>query len=343
MGMRLAVAVVLATIACAPRPSPSEIATAPGCRTTLGAPALAPGDTVRWRIAGDSADARRLDAWCREVGPAVVVQPPARPHPLPDSVPIFSWNLHVGAADLGAFVRDIRAGALTGGRPPGDFVILTQEAHRGRDRRRRRRDVIDASRAAGLGVYYAPSMRSDRGEPGADDRGNAILSTLPLSDLEAVELPLERQRRVAILATVRLGADSAPLRLVDVHLENLSGSLLPDDRSTGTGRRYQMGELLRIVQLPGATVLAGDFNTWALGPEEAVVADLVEIHGFTAALPGSEPTLVSLFGLFRRRLDHVLFRLPEGWHGTAQRIATRYGSDHHPLMAWVGRQGVKVP
>ena len=328
-------AAVLA-IACTPRPSPSQVATAPGCRTTVGAPSLATSlaatDTVRWKVAGDSAEARRLDAWCREVGPAVVVQPPAPPHPLPDSLAVFSWNLHVGAADLPAFVRDIRRGALTGGVSLEHFVILTQEAHRGR-----RRDVIAAARAEGLGVFYAPSMRSGRVGPDADDRGNAILSTLPLSDLEAVELPLERQRRVAILATVRLGADGAPVRLVNVHLENLSGSLLPDDRSTGTGRRYQMGELLRVVQLPGATLLAGDFNTWSFGPDEAVIADLVEIHGFTPALPEGEPTLVSLFGLFRRRLDHVLFRLPEGWRGTATRIPARYGSDHHPLMAWVGR------
>ena len=286
---------------------------------------------MRWRIAGDSAEARGLDAWCREVGPAVVVQPPATGTLAPDSLAIFSWNLHVGAADLAGFVRDIRSGALTDGRPVRDFVILAQEASRGRGR-----DVVAAARAAGLGLYYAPSMRSGPGGPGADDRGNAILSTVRLLEPEAVELPLERQRRVAILASVQVGA--ATVRLVNVHLENRSGAILPDNRSTGAGRRYQMGELLRSVRLDGPTVLAGDLNTWSTSAEEAVVDDLVRLHGFTyTPLPPDEPTLVSLFGAYRRQLDYVLFRLPEGWRGSSRRIPNRYGSDHYPLMGWVGR------
>ena len=44
----------------------------------------------------------------------------------------------------------------------------------------------------------------------ASDRGSAILSTLPLSEPIAVELPGERQRRVAIIATIAL--PSAELR-----------------------------------------------------------------------------------------------------------------------------------
>jgi endonuclease/exonuclease/phosphatase family metal-dependent hydrolase len=33
------------------------------------------------------------------------------------------------------------------------------------------------------------------------------------------------------------------------------------------------------------------------------------------------------------RLDHLLFRLPEGWRADVRRADTRYGSDHYPLVA----------
>jgi endonuclease/exonuclease/phosphatase family metal-dependent hydrolase len=266
-----------------------------------------------------------------------VVQP-GTPSGDVDSLAIISWNLHIGHANVAGFVRDLRTGRFTGGAPVRNFVILAQEA-----RRSGQLGVVAAARQQGLGVYYAPSMRNGPGRPGADDRGNAILSTLPLSDLEAVELPLERQRRVALLATVRLGAAALPVRLADVHLENRSGWLLPNQRATGAGRRDQMRALLRTVRLEGPTVLAGDLNTWAYGPAEPVVGDLVGSQRFTfTPLPDGEPTLVAFFGLYARQLDYVFFRLPHGWSGESRRLPSRYGSDHYPLLAWVRPAGMTV-
>ena len=62
-------------------------------------------------------------------------------------------------------------------------------------------DIVAISRELGLSLIYVPSMRNG-GSPDdpAEDRGNAILSTLPLSEPVAVELPGERQRRVVIIA-----------------------------------------------------------------------------------------------------------------------------------------------
>jgi endonuclease/exonuclease/phosphatase family metal-dependent hydrolase len=325
-----------AALSCAPAPqrAPGTVA---GCRTVVGDAGRSSADSVMWRIAADSPQVAMLDDWCRAVGPAVVVQPRA-PAGRIDSLAIVSWNLHVGHADLAGFVRDLRNGRLTGGKPVRDFVILAQEA-----RRSAKRSVVAAARQQGLGVYYAPSMRNGRGSPGADDRGNAILSTLPLSDLEAVELPLERQRRVAVLATVLLGGSRVPVRLADVHLENRSGWLLPNRRATGTGRRDQMSALLRTVRLDAATVLAGDLNTWAYGTAEPVVGDLIGSHRFTfTPLPEGEPTLVAFFGLYTRQLDYVFFRLPDGWRGNSRRVASRYGSDHYPLLAWLTPGGRTV-
>ena len=337
LGRSLRLATLTAILSCAPAPAtaPAPIA---GCRTTVGDTPGPPPDTVRWASAADTSHLLALADRCRDVGPAVVVQPPPDDR-RPDSLAIVTWNLHIGAADLSGFVGDLRAGRLTDGHPVRDFVVLTQEARRGAPP-----DIMAEARALGLGVYYVPSMRNGPGRPGADDRGNAILSTVPLLDLEAVELPLERQRRVAILATVRLGAGGAPLRLANVHLEPRSGWLVPDRRSTGIGRRNQMTALLQTVPLGESVVLAGDLNTWTYEAAEPVIAELVETHRFTfTPLPPDEPTLVALFGLYTRQLDYVFFRLPEGWSGRSRRIADRYGSDHYPLLAWVRHISIRSP
>src|SRR5258706_10427705 len=55
------------------------------------------------------------------------------------------------------------------------------------------------------------------------DRGNAILPPLPLSSPTAVELPFERQRRVALLATVALSAADA-VSVGVIHLDGLRTS-----------------------------------------------------------------------------------------------------------------------
>ena len=64
-----------------------------------------------------------------------------------------------------------------------------------------RADIVEVADALGLNLRYVPSMRN-----GADrsDRGNAILSDLPLSHAWAFELPLVLQRRVPVAATLLL-------------------------------------------------------------------------------------------------------------------------------------------
>ena len=54
-------------------------------------------------------------------------------------------------------------------------------------------------------MLYAPSMRNGESAGGGEDRGNAIVSTLPLADPTVIELPLERQRRVVVAASIACG------------------------------------------------------------------------------------------------------------------------------------------
>ncbi len=214
-----------------------------------------------------------------------------------------TWNLRSATGQLGSLVNDLRAGRLTNGIPPREVALLLQEASA-------------ETRVDGLHAFLAPVRRVEGAE-----QGNAILSSLPLTNARAIELPRERQRRVAAMATVPVaGVD---LLLVNVHLENRTPwwkGGLPADR----GRARQMEALL--AQLPeGPGVLGGDLNTW-LGTRER--AYQVAAARFPDAIGQQRaPT-------FRDRLvlDHLFFRLPAGWRAFHQRAPNRFGSDHHPVV-----------
>jgi endonuclease/exonuclease/phosphatase family metal-dependent hydrolase len=258
-----------------------------------------------------------------------------------DEITVVSWNIATGAGDVRALVE-----TLPCDRP---LVLLLQEAFRsgeavpvpmqpgaffaGRLGGPRSTDELDdiESLAAELGLhaYYVPSMRN--GGPRSDeDRGNAILSTLPLTNLLAVELPFERQRRVAVAATVSgVGTNGAPwqIRVVSAHLDTLA-SVKYGWLGGEFGRTRQARALREAIEWDGPIVLAGDFNTWFGFNEPAFVETL-------AAFPDTRITdRRATFGRLLR-LDHLFFRLDEGWDADFRRGDSRFGSDHFPLIGSV--------
>jgi endonuclease/exonuclease/phosphatase family metal-dependent hydrolase len=287
------------------------------------------------------------DAWCAAVGVPLLLQP-ARQPARSDSLLVVTWNVKVGGGDVAAMIADLRRGALTGGAPIEHFVLLLQETHRAGgvvpdrgpgmrvprgiiartpDGHRTAIDVV--AREHGLALAYVPSMRNgDRPE----DRGNAILATLPLRDIAAIELPIVRQRRVAVAATVAASTRAgAPwnLQLVSTHLENR-----PSRGLTGTRERAkQMARLLDALPTASHSVLGGDLNTWVCGEEEPTVALALQRY------PQTGPTVhdVTFDGpaFFNVRLDYLFARLPGGRLAGYTRVGRRYGSDHHPVLAWV--------
>lgn len=281
-----------------------------------------------------------LDRWCAGVGLPAAVQGRPSPEPFSGAIAIVSWNTHIGAGNIDAFVADLRAGKLTG-QPVREFILLLQEVYRsGPDVPTRegvswaaaeipvalKNDRVEAVRAAarlGLWAVYVPSMRN--GRPGAttEDRGNAILSTRPLTDVAAIELPLERQRRVAIAGTVAVG--SHPVRIVCTHFTNMVMHhlwLLSE-----SGRLRQARSLAGQLPADGPLVVGGDFNAW-FGFRDAAYRELA--RGMSRA---AKEDRRATFGPLR--LDHLLFRLPEGWRAEVRRGDSKYGSDHYPLIATV--------
>ena len=317
------VAVLLAASGCAHRPSPSS-------------------------------DPSRLARWRATVGPVFFQPRPANVSSAPiNRLVIMSWNIHEGGGDVDEVIRRLRRGEFTGGEPVEQFVLLLQEATR-RDSavparipkgypspraiapRHGSRDTgIGRFADQGLAVLYAPSMRNGdrRGGESAEDRGNAILSTLPLLEPRPIELPLERQRRVAAAAAVE-GRTSrgAPwrLELVNVHLDT---ALALFHGGPSAARRRQTAALLDALDADdqGAMVLAGDLNTWMGGGEPAI---RMLIGAFPGTPPAERaPTWLGPLGL-RATLDHIFVRGPVSASRIA-RLPSRFGSDHFPLLTVV--------
>ena len=316
----------------------------PACRASVAG--------VRWVAPEPSRDRLRLDRWCAASGPPLVLAATPDSGAPPAELVIVSWNLHVGAADLDALIGQLREGAFSAGQPVRHFVLLLQEGQRGgasvprvlasgakvprpitSHGHRPGSDLATLATRQRLALFYVPSMRN--GPPSAtdEDRGNAILSTEPLTDLTAIELPFERQRRVAVAASIEVAGAGGrqPLRLVSLHLEAVSSAKVL--WLFGRARPRQIGALLTVLPTTGATIVGGDFNTW-FG-----YADLT-YRRMVTALPDlvaadRRPTFAG-----RRRLDHVFARLPSGWTAADRRLDQRFGSDHHPVLVRLRGPGV---
>jgi endonuclease/exonuclease/phosphatase family metal-dependent hydrolase len=307
---------------------------------------------VRWVDAAKPDERAALDRWCAAVGAPIRIAGAMGDQPLNGRFVVVSWNTHVGAADVDGFVADLRAGRLTGGAPVHDFVLLLQEAYRaGRDvpvknlRDARwassqrppratgsREDILTIVARLRLHTVYIPSMRNGAPLATDEDRGNAIVSTAPLSNVVAVELPLERQRRVAIQGVVHVkGGDGAvvPLTIVNTHFTNMVMHhlwLLSE-----SGRYRQARALAGALPADGPLIVGGDFNAW-FGFRDAAYKEMTKIAG-----PADDQDRRASFGPMR--LDHVLFRVADGWKTTLRRADHRYGSDHYPLIATVDATG----
>lgn len=308
-------------------------------RLDNGVPAA--GVPLAWFSPALDGDRAALANWRVSVGPPYVrtAERSAAGGPA-NRFTLVSWNIALGAGDVTRLVGELRQ------RPDAlPIVMLLQEAYRrgpavpqlprgarfaarlgGTSGRGGATDVESLGAALGMFVYYVPSMRNGGGESD-EDRGNAILSDLPLQDLTAIELPFERQRRVAVAATVAgrtASGEPWQLRLVNAHLDNA----MPRRGFLGSeyGRARQARGLVAHLDARVPTVLGGDFNTW-FGFSDQVFLETRRAFPQTTVVDRG----ATFMGLLR--LDHVFYRLPAGWRADVRRAAHRYGSDHTPIIS----------
>jgi endonuclease/exonuclease/phosphatase family metal-dependent hydrolase len=298
---------------------------------------------VRWMAPQLETDRTSLDNWRSYVGPPVLISGSGAASGPADRLVVVNWNMHVGGGDIVGLFKDVTS--QSGGAP---IVFLLQEAYRegpevpvrvdrgasfaSMIRSLRpdgsREEIASTARRLGLHAYYVPSMRNGAPASSAEDRGNAILSTLPLGELTAIELPFERQRRVAVAATVQgVTRDGTPwrVRVVSAHLDNMVGARRLWIAGGEFGRTRQARGLVSALQNEGPLVLGADLNSW-FGFQDGAYRTAA------AAFPSSPVTdrRATFHGLLR--LDHLFFRLDDGWGAQFVRADNSYGSDHYPLV-----------
>ena len=318
------------------------------------------GEGVRWFGPQREPDRRALAAWCSGVGPVEFRPYPASDgslssQPLNSGFTVVTWNVHVGGGDLVGFLGDELEYVCDAREPrktKRHFALLVQEAHRAsssvpevpegapaRDRITAappdgpRLDIVQVAEKCGLALLYVHSMRNgtEAGELGREDRGSAILSTLPLTEPVAIELPFEAQRRVTVVASVP-GPGGSELRLASVHYD-VAGNIL---RVLGTGGSMRvrqndgMTEALDLMDPERAIpiVVAGDLNTWSY--RETVVQRMLETYPDSPP-PGNEKTRGNW------PPDHLFFRAGAGAFGLVEDsyrvVDDAYGSDHKARLA----------
>jgi len=304
---------------------------------------------VEWYSLAPPSDREMLDRWCDSVGPPLVVAGASSPPPLASLV-IATWNVHVGNGDVESFVASLAARA--GVRSPYGIVLLLQEAVRtgaevparypdrmrppGAIRAARAgRDVGALAERLGLHAAYVPSMRNGRLFPSdaREDRGNAILSTFPLDDVRAIELPFGRQRHVAVAARVTVpGLPS--LRVMAVHLDP-SGH-----------RKEEAGALAAYLSEQAKAgepvVVGGDLNTWFGRREDAfkTLAAAIPEEPCGLAKTNTWPwRLQGPLGWWRGRLDYFFSTLPASVMRSCETVPNQFGSDHHPVVMVVDASG----
>lgn len=189
-----------------------------------------------------------LAIWRANVGVPIALDLSPPPRERLNGLDVLCWNVAVGAGRLHKLIERVRRGLIElprqgtavagaagkrgldafGTDPRRPLVLLLQEAYRadetvpaaargryhgGAKHPRAADDVADVARAFGLSLRYAPSMRNGAHR---SDRGNAILSALPLGMSHAFVLPHVRQRRVVISAELEGIQD---LAVMSVHLD----------------------------------------------------------------------------------------------------------------------------
>lgn len=347
------------TAACGFSPEMERAAPASPCPGEVVGPAASVPDTteLRWYRAAAERDVRLASSWCATVGGPVLISNPEGSFPAWErgtGLEVVTWNMQINGGDAFRFLRDelgldctADRPRLEGGRAP--FVALLQETWRRSDDlpfvesganvpwtideehgRDEEADIVEVARRCGLALVYVPSARNgpDTGGRPREDKGNAVLSTLPLSTPLGIDLPLEGGRKVAVAATVHAPGGER-VRLVTVHLDvasTLIRSLVSGNQTRtrqATGVIDALDEAERDGPHTPVVVVGGDMNTWA-GNETALKV-------MWQAFPDSP----SWDGLGTRGAfppDHIFFRGSGNRAFTVEqyrRIDDTYFSDHN--------------
>ena len=235
--------------------------------------------------------------------------------PVPANFRIVTYNLHGPPEDR----MDDLVEVLAGDDALKDAMILgLQEVNR-HHRKTGYRDVA-CELANALGMYYAFAVENPY-KKGGGERGLAILSRFPMSQVERVALPHAGpggRRRIALGTTLHLGPNR--LRMYSIHLETRIANRKHADQLTTV-----LKEAERYRELP--TVVLGDFNIVYFRRKQTFA--LMESAGYQVR-PYDGISFRRVW-VVRKKLDWIWTRNLEFLEaGVEEEITT---SDHRPVWA----------
>lgn len=245
------------------------------------------------------------------------------PGTVPDEFRILTYNLHGPPNDR---MNDLVEALMNDQVLKQATIFGLQEVNR-HHRKTGYRDVV-SELASTLGLYYAFAVENPY-KKGGGERGLAVLSRFPISQVERIALPHAGpggRRRIALGTTVHLGPNC--LRVYSVHLESRIANRKHADQLTTV-----LNDANRYPEVP--TVIMGDFNTVYFRTEQTFNL-LKASHFQTKPYEGSSFRKVLLL---RKKLDWIWTRnleiLESGVQGHVE------ASDHRPVWAqlrWRSRQ-----
>jgi len=237
---------------------------------------------------------------------------------------VITWNEHVGNGDLRALLRafgsdpavvvllqevwryskDVPFKAPPGVHPPEQIPSCLHD------------DIAEIAKEFKMSLVYVPSMLN--GEGTNEDRGNAILSSLPISGIMGIELPFKQQRRVAVMATITATMNGKPWQIgvVSLHLDTL------------LRRKRQAVSIAKFLStVNSAVIIGGDLNSLAgtLDPATRAID-----HAIPRIDQCGKPKTFYWDGL-GFLFDHLFTTLPKGTIRSCF-VGPLFKSDHKPVV-----------
>ena len=296
---------------------------------------------MQWIQPVGRGDAQELGRWSAAVGRPVLQQTSRLSEsPALEQLTVVTWNVHGTHGRIVDFVERLSSGRLTQ-LPPTHYVLILQEAFRHdpeiprfvRGMRKAIRtpgtdpsvpDIEEIAARLDLSLAYVPSMRNGNGP---EDRGSAMLSTLPFVDVHALELPFRRERRVVVAASVRVevSGSSELVRFINLHFDPWAswrrlyvlGNPRPDQaRSVLTHLHGTLAARHMVV--------GGDLNTF--WPGETATRTMLGHWGTSQGVDDPTPTRG------RSRIDRLFFKFASTHVGDTRVVRNTFGSDHRPVI-----------
>jgi endonuclease/exonuclease/phosphatase family metal-dependent hydrolase len=173
---------------------------------------------------------------------------------MPVTVRLVSWNVHKCVGGLDRRYDPERIVAVLAAEAP-DIVLLQEVAQNGRWYSHDRQvDLLGDA----LGLPHRSYFVNVRFGPRRGEYGNAILSRMPITSTENLDVTLERRKARSVLhAELRIptpGGGSRTLHLFNLHLG------LGEAERREQLRRFLLSKNLHHIQARTPTLIAGDFN-----------------------------------------------------------------------------------